>query len=174
MFKKIVALAVLSLLPSVGGAADIAEILEGLLNPQLVAGAAYAKDAPLDGSSRYSVLLTANLLGPKVPPLPCYLGGLGVDLRTLNPAFQDISHAGWSLPYVTCAPWGEQVVLQVGQSSAFSDAPNQSGTSYYFGVGVGWASPNTLASKRVQRAAAKKQKALLKLQEEAQGTATAP
>ena len=176
MLKKlIVVAAVLALSAMPAYSADIAEVFEGLTNPHIVVAYSYLQEDPGPGVARGSVLLTANILGPKMGSFPCYLGGVGVDIRTLDPAFEDAIGAGWSVPLVTCAPWSEQVVLQVGTSSDFSNVPELGNNrGYYAGIGVAWNSPATLKAKRIQRQRAKEQKALLKLQEEAQRVARQP
>ena len=171
--RKLIVAAALLVLPSLASAQGLGEILEGLTNPQLVVGVAYRSDAP-EGASKYGALVTANIVGPKLGSVPCYLGGLGVDVRTTTPGLEEAPFAGWSVPFLSCAPWGEQVVLQAGMSSDFSAAPELGANrAYYFGIGVAAASPNTMKSKRIARAKAKQQKALLDLQDEAQRMARA-
>jgi hypothetical protein len=150
MKKILLAVAVL-LLPSLSGAQGLGEILEGITNPQLVAGASYNNDS----AQKWNAVLTANVLGPKLGSIPCYIAGVGVGLNTVVPGLEDAPIASWSFPLLSCAPWGERVVLQTGMSTPL----NGDGTkSYYFGVGFSVESPNTLQEKRVKRAAAKKAK----------------
>lgn len=153
--RRLLILAVLFVVPSLASAQGLGEIFEGLTNPQLVVGATYQNNAP-DGTSKYGALLTANVLGPKLGTVPCYLGGVGVDVRTTNPGFENAPFAGWSVPLVTCAPWGENIVIQTGISSDFSKAPELGDNQrYYIGIGVSATSPNTLKAKRIKRIEAK-------------------
>jgi hypothetical protein len=143
------------LVPSLASAQGLGEVFEGLTNPQLVVAGTYRSDAP-EGTSKYGALLTANVLGPKMGTVPCYLGGVGVDVRTTTPGLENAPFAGWSVPLVTCAPWGEQVVLQAGISSDFANAPELGDDQrYYFGIGISAVSPNTLKAKRIKRIEAK-------------------
>lgn len=169
--RKLVAVVGLFLLSVVPvNAADWGQIFEGATNPHIVVAYSYLQQDPGPGVARGSVLLTANILGPKMGSFPCYLGGIGVDIRTLDPVFEDAIGAGWSVPMLTCAPWSEQVVLQVGTSSDFSNVPELGESrAYYAGIGFAWNSPATLKAKREARQRAKEQKALLKLQDEAAG-----
>lgn len=149
--RRLLAVAVLLFAPSLTSAQGVGEIFEGLTNPQLVVGATYLDNAP-EGTSKYGALLTANILGPKLGSLPVYLGGVGVDVRTTNPGFENAPFAGWSVPLITVAPWGEQVVIQAGVSSDFSNAPELGNDKrYYVGIGVSAQSPNTLKAKRIKR-----------------------
>lgn len=146
--KRLIAVAALLALPSLASAQGLGEILEGLTNPQLVAGASYNDAA----ASKWSAVLTANILGPKLGTIPCYISGAGVALNTIAPGLEDTPIAAWSLPLLTCAPFGEQVVIQTGMSTPLNGS---GGKSYYVGVGFGVSSPNTLKSKRLARARAK-------------------
>lgn len=143
-----VALLSVALVPSPARAQGLGEILEGLTNPQLVAGASY-NDA---SESKWSAVLTANILGPKLGTVPCYIAGAGVALNTIAPGLEEASIAAWSLPLLTCAPFGEAVVIQTGLATPLN---GNGGKSYYVGVGFGVQSPNTLRAKRVKRAEAK-------------------
>lgn len=174
--RRLLVVAVLLLTPSMVSAQGLGEIFEGLTNPNLVVGVTYLPDAP-EGYPEFGALITANIVGPKLGTLPCYIAGVGVGLETVAPGLEETPYARWSIPLLTCNPWSEQVVLQVGTADLFASpepAPPGDTRSWYFGLGVSVQSPNTLKAKRVARAKAKQQKALLKLQDEAQGRREAP
>lgn len=164
--RKLIAIAALLFLPSLASAQGLGEIFEGLTSPQLIGGVSYDQDAV---GSKYQAVLTANILGPKLGTIPCYISGVGVGLNTVAPGLEDAPIASWSFPLLSCAPWGERVTIQAGFATALSGGPKVP----YIGIGVGVAeSPNSLRAKRVARIEAKKKKALLELQDEAQRMAT--
>ena len=143
--------------------------LQGLLDPHIVGGASYNTD-----TKTWAAVLTANVVGVKLGSLPCYASGLGVSLNTIAPGLEDAPIAAASLPLLTCAPFGEQVVVQTGISVPLNGGPTSS-KSYYAGLGISVSGgPNMLKAKRVARIKAKEKKALLDLQDEAQGRQSAP
>jgi hypothetical protein len=151
MMKRLLAVTALIVLPSLASAQGIGEILEGLTSPQLIAGVSYNSDSPQE----WNAVLTANILGPKLGTLPCYISGVGVGLNTIAPGLEDTTIAAWSFPLLSCAPWGERVTIQTGMSTPLSDLGGQK--SWYIGIGIGVAeSPNSLKTKRVKRIEAKK------------------
>ena len=169
--KRLIAVVALLALPSLASAQGLGEIFEGLTNPNLVVGVTYLPDAP-EGVPEFGALITANIVGPKLGTFPCYLAGIGVGLETVAPGLENAPYARWSVPLLTCNPWSEQVSLQVGTADLFaSPTPEPPGgtRSWYFGVGVAMQSPTVLKQKRIARAKAKQQKALLDLQDQAQG-----
>lgn len=158
MLKKILAVAALLFLPSLSNAQGVGEFLQGITDPHVVAGAAYNPD-----TEKFSAILTANIVGFKAGTLPLYIGGVGVSLNTVAPGLENAPFASVSLPFITVAPWGEQIALQVGMSMPMGGGL-EVGNSYYFGVGVSVSGgPNTLKAKRIKRieAKAKARKAML-------------
>jgi hypothetical protein len=160
--RKLIAVAALLVMPAAGGAADWAEIFEATTNPHIVVAPAYLQEAPVAGGSRWSVLVTANILGPKMGSIPCYLGGVGVDIRALDPAFEN--SAGWAGRSRTSPrSWGEQVVFRWaglglhGRSELGATARTTPGS-----VSRG---AHRVLSRPSVAAKAKEQKALLKLQD---------
>ena len=148
--KKIISVAVLALLPSLASAQGVGEFLQGITDPHVVAGAGYNKD-----TKTWSAVLTANVVGFKAGTLPLYLGGAGVSLNTVSPGLENAPFAAVSLPFVTVAPWGEQVVIQVGMSTPIGGGLDV-GASYYAGVGVSLSGgPEVLKAKRAARIQAK-------------------
>jgi hypothetical protein len=153
MIRKLIAVAVLLLVPSAVKAQGIGEALQGLLDPHIVAGVSYGQD-----SHKYAAVLTANVVGPKLGSIPCYAAGAGVSLNTLAPGLEDTPIAAASFPVLTCAPFGEKIVLQAGVSVPLS-SQGLGERSYYFGAGLSVSGgPNALKAKRVKRIAAKKAK----------------
>lgn len=157
MKKSLMAVAVL-LLPSASFAQGIGEVLQGLLDPHVVAGVGYNNE-----TKKASAILTANVVGPKLGSYPCYAAGAGVSLGTIAPGLENASIASASIPYLTCAPFGEKVVLQVGMAIPIGGGADV-GNTYYFGAGISLSGgPNVLKAKRIKRieakAAAKKAKA---------------
>ena len=147
--KRLIAVAALLALPSLAGAQGLGEILQGITDPHIVAGVSYNQD-----TEKWAAVLTANIVGPKLGTLPCYISGIGVSLNTVAPGLENAPIAATSLPFLTCAPFGEQVVLQGGMSIPMN-GPSL-GNTYYFGVGVSvGGGPNELKAKRVRRAQAK-------------------
>ena len=156
--KKIGAVVGLLLLPSLAQAQGVGEFLQGITDPHLVGGVSYTQD-----SHKFAAMLTANVVGPKLGAAPCYVSGVGVAIGTLAPGLENSPIASASLPFLTCAPFGEAVALQVGMSIPLSAQPGTE-KSYYFGVGLSLSGgPNTLKAKRLKRLEAKKraQKAAL-------------
>ena len=132
-----------------------AQLFEAVTNPNVVAGATYRLENPGVDVNRVSFMLSANVAGIKVGTLPLYLGGIGLDLRTLDPAFSQFGNAlSMTVPGVTYYFKGDKVCAQAGYSYALSDAA-EARNGIYVAVGIGWSSPNYLAYKR----AAKKAKA---------------
>lgn len=151
--RRLLILAVLFLAPSLASAQGIGEVLQGLLDPHIVAGASYNED-----SKTWAAVLTANVVGPKLGSLPCYISGAGVALNTLAPGLEDTPIAAASFPLLTCAPFGEQVVIQGGLSVPLN-APEGQTRSWYAGLGISLSGgPNALKAKRVKRIEAKKQR----------------
>lgn len=146
--RKFLIVAVLFVAPSLASAQGLGEILEGLTNPQLVAGVLY-DDA---SAQKWNAILTANILGPKLGSIPCYVSGVGASLNTVAPGLEDAPIAAWSFPLLTCAPFGEQVVIQGGMATPMNGNGEK---SYYVGIGVSVDSPNTLKAKRIKRIEAK-------------------
>lgn len=150
MRKMILAVAVLAL-PSLAGAQGIGEVLQGIIDPHIVGGVGYNNE-----TKRYGAILTANVVGPKLGTLPCYISGAGVSLNTVAPGLEGASIAAASLPYLTCAPFGERVALQVGMAIPIGGGIDV-GNTYYFGAGIDLAGgPNVLKAKRIKRIEAKK------------------
>lgn len=151
LFPAVTAVTVLLLAPSLSHAQGVGEALQGLLDPHVVAGASYNPD-----SKTVQPLITANIVGVKLGTLPCYAGGVGVSLSTLVPGLEGSSIASASIPYLTCAPFGEQVAIQVGMAIPIGGGIDQ-GNTYYVGLGLSISGgPNTLKAKRVKRIEAKK------------------
>ena len=157
--KKLIAVAALLALPSVAAAQSLGEILQGITDPHIVGAVSYDSD-----TKEWAAVLTANIVGPKLGTLPCYISGVGVGLSTVAPGLENAPIAAWSLPFLTCAPFGEQVVIQTGMATPLN---GPGGQRYYGGLGVSVSGgPNALKVKRVKRAeakAAKKAAALLLL-----------
>ena len=157
--KRLIAVAALLALPSLASAQgfSVAEFVQGITDPHVVAGVGYNQD-----TKEYSAVLTANILGFKAGTLPVYIGGVGVALNTVAPGLENAPFAAVSVPFLTVAPWGEQVVIQVGMSTPIGGGL-EVGNSYYAGVGVSLSGgPNEIAAKRVKRIQAKaKKKAML-------------
>jgi hypothetical protein len=154
--RRLLILAVL-LVPSLASAQGLGEIFEGLTNPNLVVGATYLPNAP-EGYSEFGAIVTANVVGPKLGTIPCYIAGVGVGLETVAPGLDQTPYARWSIPLLTCNPWSEQIVLQVGTADVLSaPEPEPSGDtrSWYIGIGVSVQSPTTLKAKRIKRIEAK-------------------
>ncbi len=148
-------LALFVLVALVAAAPSYAQLFEGVTNLNVVAGATYRLENPGVEVNRVSFMLSANVAGIKVGTLPLYLGGIGLDLRTLDPAFAQFGNAlSMTVPGVTYYFKGDKVCAQVGYSYALSDAA-EARNGIYAAVGIGWSSPNYLAYKR----AAKKAKA---------------
>lgn len=159
--RRLLAVAVLLFAPSLASAQGLGEVFEGLLNPNLVVGATYLPDAP-EGYPEFGALVTANIVGPKLGTIPCYIAGVGVGLETVAPGLEETPYARWSIPLLTCNPWSEQVVLQVGTADLFASpdpAPPGETRSWYVGIGVSIQSPAALKAKRIKRVEAKKAKA---------------
>jgi hypothetical protein len=151
MKKLLIALTMLAL-PSLTFAGDftVAELLQGITDPHVVAGASYNET-----TKKWSAVLTANIVGPKLGTIPCYISGVGVGLNTLAPGLEGTPIAAVSLPFLTCAPFGEQVAVQVGMATPMNGGDNV-GTTYYFGVGISiGGGPAQLQSKRIKRIQAK-------------------
>jgi len=149
MKKLILAVAVLAL-PNLASAQGIGEVLQGLLDPHIVAGVGYNQD-----TKKASAILTANIVGPKLGSIPCYVSGAGISLGTVAPGLENVSIASASLPLVTCAPFGEKVALQVGMAIPIGGGADI-GNTYYFGAGISLSGgPEVLKAKRVKRIQAK-------------------
>ena len=132
--------------------------LQGITDPHVVGGVSYNPDAV----KKYQAVLTANVVGPKLGSFPCYASGVGVGLGTVAPGLEDTPIASWSFPILTCAPFGEQVVAQVGLATPLNGGGEK---SYYFGLGVSLSGgPNQLKAKRVARLKAKEAAAKKKAQ----------
>ena len=149
--KRIILALVIAALPSLAFSGDftVAELLQGITDPHVVAGASYNET-----SKKWSAVLTANIVGPKLGTIPCYISGVGVGLNTVAPGLEGTPIAAVSLPFLTCAPFGEQVALQVGMATPLNGG--DIGTTYYFGVGISLGGgPAQLQSKRIKRIQAK-------------------
>jgi len=149
--KRLIAVAALLFLPSLAPAGDfsVAELLQGITDPHIVGGAQYNET-----SKKWNAILTANIVGPKLGTLPCYVSGVGVGLNTVAPGLEGTPIAAVSLPFLTCAPFGEQVALQVGMATPMNGG--DVGTTYYFGVGISLGGgPVQLQAKRIKRIQAK-------------------
>jgi hypothetical protein len=157
--KKLICAVALLALPTVA-AAQLPEPVEGLANPLVLAGASYLNEKPLDGSSQTKFFMTANVAGIKpFSGVPLYVGGVGIDIRTL-PGIGELaaaSGAGLSIPGLTYAFANSQAVVQVGYSLGF-DAQKQS-SGVYAGFGFSLASPATLKAKRLKKQEEKAKKA---------------
>jgi hypothetical protein len=157
MLKKLIAVVVLLVAPSLASA-QLPEPIEGLLNPLVIAGANYLNDKPVDGSSQVRFFMTANVAGVKpISDFPLYVGGVGVDIRTL-PGLGDVAGAngaGLSLPGLTYAFANSQAVIQVGYSLAFDES---AASGVYAGVGFSLSSPAALKVKRIKKAEEKAKK----------------
>jgi len=150
MLRKILTAVAIVALPSMASAQGIGEVLQGLIDPHLVAGIGYNND-----TKHYSAVLTANVVGPKLGSIPCYISGVGVALGTVAPGLEDAPIASASMPFLTCAPFGEKVALQVGMSRPLN--AGEFGNTYYFGAGFDLGGgPNTLKAKRIKRIEAKR------------------
>jgi hypothetical protein len=148
MKTKLIAVAALLALPSMAAAQSLGEILQGITDPHIVGAVSYNNE-----TKEWAAVLTANVVGPKLGTLPCYISGAGVALNTIAPGLEDAPIAAWSFPLLTCAPFGEQVAIQAGLSTPLN---GPGGKSYYAGLGVSvGGGPNTLKVKRVKRAEAK-------------------
>jgi len=148
MLRKILSVVALLALPSMAAAQSLGEILQGFTDPHIVAAVSYNSD-----TKEWAAVLTANIVGPKLGTLPCYISGVGVGLNTVAPGLEEAPIAAWSLPFLTCAPFGEQVAIQTGMATPLN---GPGGQSYYAGLGVSvGGGPNTLKVKRVKRAEAK-------------------
>ena len=172
--RKLIAVVSLLALPSMASAGETFRkiFVEPITTPHLVVGYAYDSSAP-EGYPKGSVILTGNVLGPRMGDLPCHVGGFGVGLETIAPGLEDVPIARLSFPAFTCAPFSERAVIQVGFVKPVGGPTADEEIPY---VGIGVAVTESVESKDVRRAAriaAKKHKALLKLQDEAQGR-TAP
>jgi len=154
MLKKILTFVAVMALPCMASAQGIGEVLQGIIDPHIIAGVGYNQE-----SKRYSAILTANVVGPKLGTLPCYAAGAGVSLGTIAPGLENASIAAASIPYLTCAPFGERVALQVGMAIPIGGGVDI-GNTYYFGAGIDLGGgPNTLKAKRIKRIEAKAAKA---------------
>lgn len=170
MLKKLLLIVGLMALTQSAQAAETFRkiVVEPLVSPHLVAFASYNSNAP-EGQSKFAPGITANILGPRLGDIFCNIGGVGVGLETIAPGLEDVSIARFSFPVLTCSPFGEKIVLQAGVAKPIGGI-NASDEIPYFGVGVNLATSQV--QKDVQRAAriqAKKQKAILELQDAAQG-----
>ena len=135
------------------------QTFEALSNPNVVAGASYLTAAPSPADyNRVHFFLTANIAGIKlpdfIPSTPCYLGGLGLDLRSIDEALGQVAGAGMSVPGLTCYPGGKQFVVQIGYTKDLLGAEKPSGI--YGGVGFSLTSSKEQAIKRAAKKAAKK------------------
>ena len=149
--KRIILAFVMAALPSLAFSGDftVAEMLQGFIDPHIVAGVGRNSD-----TKKYSAILTANIVGPKLGTIPCYISGVGVSLGTVAPGLEGTPIAATSLPFLTCAPFGEQVAIQGGMSIPLN-GPHV-GNTYYFGVGISLGGgPAQLQSKRIKRIQAK-------------------
>lgn len=162
--KRLIAVAALLALPTVA-AAQLPEPIEALQNPLVIAGANYLNDKPADGSSQIRFLLTANVAGIKpIANVPLYVGGVGIDIRTLPElgGLGQSNGAGLSIPALTYAFAGSQAVIQVGYSLAFGE---EKASGVYAGLGFSLTPPQagegSLKAKRIKKAAAKAKKASL-------------
>jgi hypothetical protein len=152
MRKMILAVAVAAL-PSMASAQGVGELLQGIIDPHIVAGVGYNSDA-----KTYSAILTANVVGPKLGSIPCYISGVGVALGSVAPGLENSPIAAASLPFLTCAPFGEKVALQVGMSRPLNGS--DFGNTYYFGAGLDLGGgPNELKAKRIKRIQARAERA---------------
>jgi hypothetical protein len=155
--KKSIAIFALLLVPALASA-QLPERVEALGNPLVVVGAQRFNEAPADGSSQVQFFMTANVAGVKpFLGLPLYVGGLGVDIRTV-PGLGPIGEsrgAGLSIPGLTYAFAGDQAVVQVGYSKAFD---SQVSSGVYAGFGFSMTSQNGMRAKREAKDKASKKK----------------
>ncbi len=152
--KKLLAFAVVLLLFAVPSFAQLPSVIEGLQNPTVVAGAGYLTTDPGVGFSRVKFILTANVAGIKpLDNIPLYIGGVGVDLRTLDPVLGSVTGVGVSVPILTYAINDGQFVIQAGWAHDLSGTPTSG--NVYAGVGFSLTSPATLKAKRLAKAEAK-------------------
>lgn len=162
MKTKILLLVALLALPSLASA-QLPEPIEALTNPLFVAGVNRLSEAPVDGSSQVRFFMTANVAGVKpISGLPLYVGGIGVDIRTL-PGLGELAGAngaGLSLPGLTYAFAQSQAVIQVGYSMALNEA---AASGMYAGFGFSLSSPAALKAKRIKKAEEKAKKSALLL-----------
>lgn len=153
--RKLIVAAALLALPSVA-AAQLPEPIEALTNPLVVAGANFLSEKPVDGSSQVRFFLTANVAGLKpFRDVPLYVGGIGVDIKTL-PGLGGIGEstgAGLSIPGLTYAFAGSQAVIQVGYSI---DLNTSKANGVYAGLGFSLTSPDVQKAKRIEKAKRKK------------------
>jgi len=149
MVKRMAVVSFLALLAGVNAAQS--QTFEALRNPNVVAGASYRLEDPLSGS-RTQFLLSANIAGMKLGSAPVYVGGVGIDIRTLDAAFDQFSGLSWTVPFITYFPKGDKIVLQVGYSRDLVGEEKSDGI--FVGVGFSWNSPNEIAAKRAAKKAA--------------------
>lgn len=154
---KLLAVLALVVAFAVPAHAQLPRFAEGLQNPLVVAGASYLTTDPGVGFSRTKFLLTANVAGIRpLESIPLYVGGVGIDLRTLDPALGSVTGVGVSVPLLTYSIKDGQFVVQAGWSHDLTGDPKSGGI--YAGVGFGLTSPATLKAKRLAKAAKKEKK----------------
>lgn len=135
--------------------AQLPRVVEALENPQVVAGAGYMTEDPGAGVSRVKFLLTANVAGIRpLANVPLYVGGVGVDLRTLDPVLGSVTGVGISIPILTYAIKEGQFVAQVGWAHDL-EGTAKSG-NVYAGFGFSLQKPAVMQAKRVAKKAGKK------------------
>lgn len=151
MKKLILSLLLVVLVPCLAHA-QLPSFVEGLQNPMVVAGGTYLTTDPGLGSSRVRFLLTANVAGIKpVETWPLYIGGAGIDIRTLDPVLGSVTGVGISIPILTYAIKDGQFVVQAGWSHDLQGTPASGGI--YAGIGFSLTSPAKLAYKRAVKKA---------------------
>ena len=129
------------------------QAFEALSNPNVVAGASFVTSGVPAGASGTSFMLSANIAGVKLGSLPVYIGGVGIDVRTLDPAFSELKGISWTIPAVTWFPKGDQFCIQGGYSRDI-DAPAGAATDrVYVGAGFSFSSPNQIKAKRAAKRA---------------------
>ena len=159
MLKKFLAVAVLiaplTLAPSMAPVVQaddfsVAEMVQGMLDPHVFAGAGYN-----DTTKKWSAVLTASVVGPKLGTWPCYALGAGVSLGTIAPGLDNLPIAHAAVPLLTCAPFGERVAFQGGIATPLNGGDGL-GKTYYFAGGISLSGgPTAIKTKRIQRAQAK-------------------
>ena len=151
--RKVIIAAALLAAPALSWA-QLPPVIEGLQNPIVVVGPAYQTSAPATGS-RVQLFLSANVAGVKpFANVPLYLGGVGVDIRTVSADLASVTGAGISIPVVTYQFGGSQFVAQVGWGHDLSGDPTSG--KIYAGLGFGLTSHAQLKAKRLAKAKEKK------------------
>jgi hypothetical protein len=144
--RKLLLIAVALLLPSLASA----QILD--FNGNVVAGASYLLASPGPGLKRVQFFLTGNVTGVAIGTnTNLYIGGVGVDLRTVNQAFGQVTGLGLSVPFLTYYPKGGKILVQGGYSRDLIGTAQSNGI--YAGAGYGFTSPKAIRLARARKAA---------------------